>query len=162
MLIGYFNKKEKLADVEGEYKGNPPHQYLGLEVMDQTQAGYYFTAVCSPRQDISIEKHGPIYIPDRIKRSFSFKYDPDGGIAGRITVSLDTVTFITDLTEEQRSKGSAFDRFGILNPRKGGKYVDVYVDDLTYTVKRPKGFKPVRHKQAITEVPYPPDGREYK
>ncbi len=162
MLVGYFNRKEKLAEVQGEYKGNPPHQYLGLEVMDQTQAGYYFTAVCSPRQDISIENHGPIYIPDRIKRPFSFKYDPEAGLAGRITVTLDTTSFMADLTKEQRQIGSTFDRFGILNPRKGGKYVDVYLDDITYTVKRPNNYKPVKHKQTITKVPYPPDGREYK
>jgi hypothetical protein len=162
MLLGYFNHEAKMAEVEGEYKGNPPHQYLGLQVMDQTRIGYYFTAVCSPRQDIAIENHGLIYIPDRIKRPFAFEYNPDGGKAGRITVTLDTTTFITDLTLEQRKMGSTFDRFGILNPRKGGKYVDVYIDDLTYVVKRPADHKPVFHKQEIVEVPYPPDGRLYK
>jgi hypothetical protein len=162
MLMGYFNHEAKMADVEGEYKGNPPHQYLGIQVMDQTRVGYYFTAVCSPRQDIATENHGPIYIPDRIKRRFSFKYNPDEGESGRITVTLDTVSFVTDLTAEQREMGSIFDRFGILNPRKGGKYVDVYIDDITYVVKRPKDFVPVHHKQKIVEVPYPPDGRLYK
>jgi len=162
MLLGYFNHEAKMADVEGEYKGNPPHQYLGLQIMDQTRVGYYFTAVCSPRQDIATENHGPTYIPDRIKRPFSFEYNPNGGDAGQITVTLDTTTFITDITPEQRKMGSAFDRFGILNPRKGGKFVDIYVDDLSYTVKRPAGYKPVRQKQEIVEVPYPPDGRLYK
>ncbi len=162
MLFGYFNRQAIMADVEGEYKGNPPHQFLGIEVMDQTRIGYYFTAVCSPRQDISIEKHGPIYIPDRIKRPFSFDYDPNAGDAGRITVTLDTTSFTADLTVEQRKTGATFDRFGILNPRKGGKFVDVYLDDLTYVVKRPVGFKPVKYKQKVVTVPYPPDGREYK
>jgi hypothetical protein len=151
-----------MAEVEGEYKGNPPPQFLGLQVMDQTRIGYYFTAVCSPRQDIAIENHGPIYIPDRIKRPFSFEYNPDGGEAGRITVTLDTTKFITDLTTEQRKMSSTFDRFGILNPRKGGKYVDVYVDDLSYVVKRPADYNPVFHKQEVVEVPYPPDGRLFK
>ena len=27
MLLGYFNKKDKQAEIEGEYKGNPPHQF---------------------------------------------------------------------------------------------------------------------------------------
>jgi hypothetical protein len=162
MLLGYFNKKEKLADIEGEYKGNPPHQFLGLEVMDQTRYGYNFTAVCSPRQDISIEQRGPIFIPDRIKRPFSFSYDPKQGQAGRITVSLGTDTFTADLTKEQRKVGATFDRFGLLNPRKGGKYVDVYIDDLTYDVKHPKDFKSIKHKQKVVKVPYPPLGREYK
>jgi len=162
MLLGYFYKKEILADIKGEYKGNPPHQFLGLEVMDQTRFGYNFTAVCSPRQDKSFEARGPIYLPDRIKRPFSFMYDPKLGKAGRVTATLGEETFTADLTPEQRKIGSTFDRFGLLNPRKGGKYVDVYVDDLRYSAKRPKGFIKKFHKQEITVVPYPPDGRLHK
>lgn len=162
MLLGYFNKKDKLADIEGEYKGNPPHQFLGLEVMDQTRYGYSFATVCSPRQDISIEKRGPIYIPDRIKRPFSFNYNPQQGEAGRITVSLGDSLYTTDLTKEQREVGATMDYFGLVNPRKGGKYVDVFIDDLTYVVKRPKDFKKIKHEQKIIKVPYPPEGREYK
>lgn len=161
MLIGYFNKKDKLSDIKGEYKGNPPHQYLGLEVMDQTRYGYNFTAVCSPRQDKSFEKRGPIYIPDRIRRDFSFEYNPDEGEAGRIKVTLGDDTFTADLTNEQREIGSTFDRFGLLNPRKGGKYVDVYVDDLKYSSRKPKD-KVEWHKQKIINVPYPPWGRLYQ
>jgi len=162
MLIGYFNKEARLADISGEYKGNPPHQFIGIEVMDQTRFGYSFTAVCSPRQDISFEERGPIFIPDRIKRPFSFKYDPNSGVAGRITVTLADVSFSADLTPEQRAVGATFDHFGLLNPRKGGKYVDVYVDDLTYTARHPKGYQRTFHEQKITVVPYPQDGRLYK
>jgi len=160
MLIGYFNKKEKLADIEGEYKGNPPHQYLGLEVMDKTREGYNFTAVCSPQQDISFEKRGPIYIPDRISREFSFDYNPDEGEAGRITVTLGEESFTADLTKEQREIGSTFDRFGLLNPRKGGKYVDIYIDDLSYSSRKTKE-ESEWHKQKIIKEPYPAWGRKY-
>ncbi|NOY60992.1 MAG: hypothetical protein GXO75_18940, partial [Calditrichaeota bacterium] len=162
MLIGYFNRAARMADIKGEYKGNPPHQFLGIEIMDQTRLGYSFTAVCSPRQDIAFEKRGPVYIPDRIKRPFSFQYDPDAGKAGRITITLGEQSFTADLTLEQRKIGATFDRFGLLNPRKGGKYVDVYFDDLKYVVKRPANFRPKFHKQKITVVPYPKYGRKYE
>lgn len=162
MLFGYFNKKDKQAEIEGEYKGNPPHQFLGLEVMDQTRYGYNITAVCSPRQDIAIEERGPIYIPDRIKRPFSFTYNPKQGEAGRITVTFGDSLFTADLTKEQREIGATMDHFGLLNPRKGGKYVDVYLDDLSYDVKHSKDFKAVKHQQKIIKVPYPPEGRLYK
>lgn len=162
MLIGYFNKEVRLADIEGEYKGNPPNQFIGIEIMDQTRIGYSFTAVCSPRQNISFEKRGPIYIPDRIKRHFSFQYDPDAGEAGCITITLGSDTLTADLTKEQRRVGSTFDHFGLLNPRKGGKYVDVYFDDLKYVVCRPSNFKPKFHKQKIIVVPYPKFGRKYE
>lgn len=161
MLIGYFNKKEIISPIEGEYKGNPPHQYLGLEVMDQTRYGYNLTAVCSPRQNIATENRGPIYIPDRIVRPFVFDYDPNAGEAGRITCTLGEETWITDLTIEQRKMGSKFNRFGLLNPRKGGKYVDVYFDDLTYSSRKPKS-EVEWHKQEIIKVPYPAWGRQYE
>ena len=160
MLIGYFNKEEKMAPVNGEYKGNPPNQYLGLEIMDQTSVGYNFTAVCSPRQNISTEQRGPIIIPDRISRQFTFEYDPHAGRSGTITVSLGNDRFSYDLTEEQRKTGSKFDRFGLLNPRKGGKYVDVYIDDLMYCSRIPKD-KTAKHKQEVVKEPYPRGGRKY-
>jgi len=47
MLIGYFNKEELLADIQGEYKGFPPHQYIGLSILDGTRVGYYFAACLS-------------------------------------------------------------------------------------------------------------------
>jgi hypothetical protein len=162
MLFGYFNRDAKMAAVTGEYKGNPPNQFLGIEVMDQTQIGYSFTAVCSPGQDISFEIRGPIFIPDRIKRQFMFTYEPDSGKAGRIEITLDSHKFSADLTKEQRKFGASFDRFGLLNPRKGGKYVDVYLDDLTYVVRRPEDTAPEKFRQEIIRVPYPPDGRLYK
>ncbi|VAX23255.1 hypothetical protein MNBD_IGNAVI01-1753 [hydrothermal vent metagenome] len=132
-----------------------------MEIMDQTSLGYSFTAVCSPRQNISFEKRGPIMIPDRIQRTFSFEYDPDAGKAGRITVTLGEDKFTADLTPEQRKMGATFDRFGLLNPRKGGKYVDVYVDDLIYSSRKTKD-KQKWHEQEIIKVPYPKWGRKYK
>ncbi len=161
MLLGYFNKKEKMADIEGEYKGNPPHQFLGFEVLDQTRYGYNMGLVCSPSQDISFEVRGPIMIPDRIQRPFVFEYDPDAGVAGRLTMTFSDETWSQDLTKEQRKVGSKFDRFGLLNPRKGGKYVDVYIDDLKYSSRRAKN-KVKKHEQKTVFVPYPPEGRLYK
>ena len=149
-----------MAPIKGEYKGNPPHQYLGLEIMDQTRYGYNFTLVCSPRQNISTEERGPIIIPDRISRDFTFNYDPDQGEHGKITVTLDNDKFSYDLTKEQRSTGSTFNRFGLLNPRKGGKYVDVYIDDITYSSRLQKKDTE-KYKQEIIVEPYPKGGRKY-
>ena len=161
MLIGYFNKEEKMAPIEGEYRGDPPNQFLGLEIMDQTRFGYNFSADCSPRQNISTAVRGPIIIPDRIPRHFTFYYDPNAGTAGRIIVTLDEESFSVDLTAEQRKAGSTFNRFGLLNPRKGGKYVDLYFDDLSYSSRRIKD-KTKKYEQEIVRVPYPEGGRKYK
>jgi len=161
MLLGYFNRQEKMAAIEGEYKGNPPHQFLGLEVMDKTKHGYNLAAVCSPRQDISFEHRGPVMIPDRVQKPFTFEYDPNAGIAGRITVTLAGDTFAKDLSKEQRNVGSEFDHFGLHNPRKGGKYVDVYIDDMKYSSRKIKE-QVEQKKQGTVFVPYPPNGRLHK
>ena len=152
-----IKQKEKLP-IKGEYKGNPPNQFMGIEIMDQTRIGYSFTAVCSPEQKKSFEVRGPTIIPDQIRRHFTFEYNPDKGKAGRITVTLDNDSFMADLTPEQRKIGSMFDHFGLLNPRKGGKYVDVYFDDLSYSVRRNENDVKW-HKQKIVKEPYPDWGR---
>ena len=110
----------------------------------------------------SRKPYWPMRLSEAIKRHFSFNYDPSAGEAGRVTLTLEKDSFKADLTKEQRQINSVFDRFGLLNPRKGGKYVDVYVDDLTYVVKRPADFKPIRHQQETIVLPYPKDGRLYK
>jgi hypothetical protein len=129
--------------------------------MDQTRYGYNLAAVCSPRQDKSFEVRGPVMIPDRIQKPFNFEYDPTAGAHGRVTVTFSGETWAVDLTEEQRKIGAKFDRFGLLNPRKGGKYVDVYFDDLKYS-SRKAAKKVKRHEQETIFVPYPPEGRLHK
>ncbi len=160
MLFGYFNKAAREAPIKGEYKGNPPNQFMGIEIMDQTRLGYSFTAVCSPEQKISFEKRGPTIIPDQISRHFTFEYNPDVGKAGRIYVTLGNKSFTADLKPQQRKTGAVFDHFGLLNPRKGGKYVIVYFDDLSYSVNRSNN-NIQKYKQKITKVPYPEWGRKY-
>lgn len=34
-----------------------------------------------------------------------------------------------------------------MSVRIGGKYQVIYFDDLTYTARRPAGYKPVKHEQ---------------
>ncbi len=47
-----------------------------------------------------------------------------------------------DLTADERAAESTFDRFGLMNVRRGGKDVTVYFDDLLYTARRPEGEPP--------------------
>jgi hypothetical protein len=161
----WFNAREKQADMSqtNEEEGNPINQSLGIEITDNTVVGYYFTAVCAPTQKLHRNSDGPVIRPLRQRQPFSFDYDPkaNNGV-GRITVTLDGKAHTMDLTPEQRKAGATMDRFGIMNARRGGKYVDVYVDDLTYTARPPPpDAGPARHEQPVVEYPYPPKGRKY-
>jgi hypothetical protein len=107
-------------------------------------------------------KEGLAFNPTRERRRFTVEYDPKANNnVGRVTATLDDKTMVLDLTPQQRADGATFDRFGIMNLRCGGKYVTMYYDDLTYTARRPKDYKPVFHKQEVTKVPYPPTGRAF-
>jgi hypothetical protein len=60
-----------------------------------------------------------------------------------------------------RKANASFDHFGLSSVRIGGKWVTVYLDDLTYTARRPADFKPTKHEQKVTTVEYPAGGRRY-
>jgi hypothetical protein len=162
MFFGYFNAQEKMKPITDPRAGSPLDDMIGIVVDGPTRIGYYFTALCSPKREVASEKNGPVFLPTAATHPFTFSYDPqaNGGV-GRITVTLDQETFALDLTPEQRAAGAVFDRFGLANVRAGGKYVTLYLDDLTYTARRPAGYRPVRHEQQVTTVPYPRGGRKY-
>jgi hypothetical protein len=162
MFFGYFNARETMAEIQDASAGMPLDDMLGIVVGGPTRVGYYFTALCSPKREVALDKHGPIILPTGERHAFSFTYEPgaNGGV-GRIMVKLDEKIFILNLTPQQRSAGATFDRFGMASIRKGGKYVALYLDDLTYTARRPQHYTPVYHEQQVTRVPYPPGGRKY-
>jgi len=65
------------------------------------------------------------------------------------------------VTPKQRATGAKFDRFGLLNIRRGGKYVTVYFDDMSYTARRVTSYTPKEYEQKVVHVPYPENGRKY-
>lgn len=162
MFFGYFNARETMAEIQEERAGMPLDAMLGIVVGGPTRVGYYFSALCSPKREMASDKRGPIILPTGERHTFSFTYDPQANSgAGRIKVTLDEKSFFLDLTPQQRSAGATFDRFGVASIRKGGKYVTLYLDDLTYTARRPQHCTTVYHEQQVTRVPYPPGGRKY-
>jgi hypothetical protein len=163
VFLGWFNAKETKdpMDQRGEEEGYPVSQSLGLSLRDSSDISHMFTAICSPTFELETHHEGPYLAPMRERRHFSLSYDPaaNKGI-GQITYALDDVVNTLNLTPEQRQAGARFDRFGVMNVRRGGKYVDIYFDDLTYTARRAKDHKPIHHKQETVTYPYPRGGRK--
>jgi hypothetical protein len=163
MFFGYFNREERLKTFTGAEDAAPMAQSMGITIDGPTRIGYNFSGQVAPTRATVGNIAGPIFMPDGRRHRFTFTYDPRANDnRGRITITLDDEhTFKHDLTREQRAAGSTFDRFGMMNVRRGGKYVTVYLDDLTYTARREAGAMPARHPQAVTKVPYPDGGRKY-
>jgi hypothetical protein len=161
MMFGYFNRADLMEAVKAE-KSKDKAQVLGFQIADSTSVGYNFKPFVKAAGG-KAEKRGPQFIPDRKPRRFSFDYDPaaNGG-QGRIIAKLEGEVMTIDLRgDAMRRAGARFDRFGLMNVRSGGKYVEVYFDDMTYTVKRPAGSKPAFHTDKPVKVPYPKNGRMY-
>ena len=70
------------------------------------------------------------------------RYDPEASEGrGAIVVTLDERRKTLTLDAQDRKRGAEFDRFGMFNFQSGGWHVEVYFDDLRYTVSR-KGDVP--------------------
>jgi hypothetical protein len=137
-------------------------QTMVLAIEGPTRIGYQFSAQLAPRRELSSHSDGPIFVPRGDKHPFTFQYDPAGNKGvGRITMSIDDIVHTLDLTPQQRAAGAKFNRFGLMNIRRGGKYVTVYLDDISYTARRPNDYQPKQHVQKHVHVPYPENGRKY-
>jgi hypothetical protein len=143
-------------------RGNSIGGVLGFAIGGPTRIGYYFAAVCKPTEQTAKMQNGPIIHPDKRRRHFTFDYDPkaNNGV-GRITCKLDDETFTMDLTPQMRAAKATFTHFGISSIRIGGKWVTVYLDDLTYTARRDSSAPLKQHEEKITRIPYPASGRTY-
>ncbi|MCA9433827.1 MAG: hypothetical protein KC940_25120, partial [Candidatus Omnitrophica bacterium] len=62
-------------------------------------------------------------------------YDPEANNGlGEITVQLNGEKVSLPLRPGAREGGAEFDRFGMVTFLRGGHHVEIYFDDLTYTV----------------------------
>src|SRR5205085_12010540 len=135
---------------------------MGVLVEGGAAGGKRFGAQVTTCKDTDRVKQEIPFNPTKEQHAFKIEYDPKANKnIGRLTVTLDNATTSIDLTEQQRAEGINFDRFGVANLRCGGKYVVVYLDDLTYTARRSADYKPTFHKQEVTYTEYPEGGRKY-
>jgi hypothetical protein len=162
MQIGYFNSKDLVVEMDSHSQMRTPYNSMGILVEGPARAGKFFMPHIHSNMERYSDKDGLSFNPVRVALPFKVEYDPTANNnIGRITATLAEESVTLDLTKEQREAGATFDRFGVANLRLGGKFVEVYYDDLTYTARRSKDYKPVYHQQEATKVPYPEGGRKY-
>lgn len=167
MFFGYFRAADQLRELPPnipgakEIPGWPQPNVLGIVVDGPAKVGWYFTpTVAAADRHLFRDKTGVVFLPTRAHRTFNVDYDPtanDG--VGCITVALDgEKPFSLPLTREQRKSGAAFDHFGLMTFRRGGKFSTLYFDDLIYTTRNPNS---PQHEQTVVKVPYPKGGRKF-
>ena len=138
VYLGWFDSASKTNKVLPEHKA-AEQNILAVLIEGPSRIGHYFRPAFQDRAGArSTPKAGPIIRPDRRFHSRSPHYLPraaDG--QGQITVTFDGHVQTLTLTPKQRADGAVFDRFGLFNLQEGGQDVEVYLDDLTYTVASP-------------------------
>ena len=136
--FGWFDSASKTNKATAESKA-PQQNILAVLIEGPSRIGHYFRPAFRDRDgDGGSPKTGPIIRPEGTVHTWSIHYLPRAANGqGQITVTFDGQEQTLPLTANQRETGSVFDRFGLFNFQSGGQYVEVSLDDLSYTVARP-------------------------
>ncbi|MBI3852018.1 MAG: hypothetical protein HY298_17305 [Verrucomicrobia bacterium] len=136
VFLGWFDSASKTNKVTSEIKERQKN-LLAILIEGPSRVGHYFRPAYTTASGTGIsEDSGPIIRPDGLVHKWSIRYSPratDG--SGQIIVTFDKQTQTLTLKPEHRRSGATFDRFGLFNLQTGGHFVDVSLDDLTYTVR---------------------------
>ena len=129
VLIGWFNSQTHI--------GAPPRNFVGIMVEGPSRVGHYFRPVYANSQgQYEIMKEGPVIRPTGTSHPWHLSYTPEANDGqGQITVTFNGETISLNLKSGVRADGAVFDRFGLLSYQRGGHFVDIYFDDISYTVQ---------------------------
>ena len=135
VYLGWFNSHWKTNKVSSDHdEGQRNH--LAVLIEGPSQIGHYFRAAyATTKGEGVIEPSGPIIRPDGRIHRWSIRYSPQPQGHGQLTVRLDDDVQTLIVSEEHRKQRAAFDRFGLFNMQIGGHFVDIALDDLSYTAK---------------------------
>jgi hypothetical protein len=135
-LFGFYNSRDSMRQHSSQDDAIP-ESVLGIHIEGPSRDGFHFYPVLRAkggRGNAARVATSPIIYPDRQSHDWSLRYDPAGATGhGRITVTLDGESTTLDLPAGDKSRGTTFDRFGIVTPWIDGNSQDVYWDDITYT-----------------------------
>jgi len=135
VLLGWFNSLTSI--------GAPPANFVGIFIEGPSRIGHYVRPAYGTSNDIKdLMATGPIIRPDGKPHEWTFRYSPNANEGrGRITMSLDGESVSMDLKAGARGGNAAFDRFGLVSWHRGGHFVEIYFDDISYSAHGSKRQK---------------------
>ena len=130
VLIGWFNSETHI--------GAPPKNFVGIMVEGPSRIGHYFRPVyANAKGQHEIMATGPVIKPSRTSHQWRLAYAPDANNGhGQMIVTFNNETVSLNLKPGVRAGGAVFDRFGMLSFQRGGHFVDIYFDDISYTIRQ--------------------------
>jgi hypothetical protein len=137
VLFGFYNSMESMHSNPAQSDALP-ESVIGIHIEGPSRDGFHFYPVLRTKEGRG--KHArpsesPTIYPNGRSHDWTFDYDPDAASRrGRITVTLDGKPSVVDLDAGDKTRGTTFDRFGIITPWIDGNSQDVYWDDIAYSV----------------------------
>ncbi len=134
VYLGWFNADSRDPRDPPEHEA-PPRNILALMIEGPSRVGHYIRPayrLADGRGTALAE--GPVLKPDGRVHSWSLQYDPEANDhEGAITAVIDGDAQVFKLPHGHRDRGASFNRFGLFNIRTGGHFVELYLDQLSYT-----------------------------
>ena len=138
-LFGFYHSQDSMRQNESQNNGLP-ESVLGLHVEGPSSEGfklYPVLRVKNGESTVANVREFPTIHPDASSHTWSLEYDPGGaGGNGQIRISLDGESQALDLRDGDKSRGTVFDRFGIVTSWIDGNSQNIYLDDITYTISQ--------------------------
>ncbi|OAI58046.1 hypothetical protein AYO49_06005 [Verrucomicrobiaceae bacterium SCGC AG-212-N21] len=135
VLVGWFNSATAVEGPVTPRMSPPP--FMGAVIEGPSRIGHYHRAAYKTTTgQAGDSRTGPVLHPDSKPHDFTLHYQPKANHGdGALTVTLDGESTTLNLAKGHKADGATFDRFGFLPwQSRGGHFMEIYWDDLTYTV----------------------------
>ena len=130
ILIGWYDAAEQ---------GWPPCNFVGVLLNTLSSTGRFIAPQVVSSQGTHAFGHVKVlFTPDGRVYEWSLDYNPQGAQGrGTLRLALGDQAQTIELPDRMRKEGAIMNRFGVFNMQdNNGKFCDVYLDDLEYTVER--------------------------
>jgi hypothetical protein len=140
VLFGFFHSTDSIKQSNAQRSG-VPENFLGFAIEGPSSQGFYFYPVYGLDQDSqgntgAYANNPPRIVPDAKTHDWTLRYDPSAPGGPRIVITLDNKPIELRLPDDHKKIGARFNRFGFVTTHIDGNAQEVFLDDLTYTVRR--------------------------
>jgi hypothetical protein len=134
VYLGWFDSRSKTNKVSSDHE-QAAKNILAILIEGPSRIGHYFRPQYQTAAgEGQMKESGPIIRPDSSIHQWSIQYSAKAANGnGAIDVKFDDKVETLVLTPEHRKQGAIFDRFGLFNLQVGGHFVDISIDDVTFT-----------------------------
>jgi len=135
LYLGWFNT----ATYNSTDNVLAPFNFIGALVESPSREGQKINACYrTGTGTYDLQTNSPRLLPPAGPREWSIQYDPSLP-KDNLVVTVAGQQSVLTVPESARAQATTFDAFGIGTTRKGGHWIEMFFDDITYTVAKNNG-----------------------